>query len=282
MCQPESRTRALVSIVAQPDAWSHSACSAIAPRIVNTSRRVTWKRPPRELAKSAPPISAVQVMWPNGARTARSVSFSMIAKIVCWLRLSIIVLSAYPGALEGREAGADHGPRGPSRRAARGGGTWWATSSSTAPLPISSITPTAMNVPFRARQQVGLQQRGPDQPPPCPRVGSRTRPPRSSGSRRGGRERERGHRHRDHEAADDDDRRDQDRVVGELGDDRGHEPREESAGQQQLPEPRRKVDEVPLGFADAGLSMSSAMAAATVGAARGRPPPPDPEYPAAS
>ena len=35
------------------------------PTIVKTSPCVRWNRPPRELANRAPPISAVQVMWPN-------------------------------------------------------------------------------------------------------------------------------------------------------------------------------------------------------------------------
>ena len=61
-CQPSSITRALVSMTAQPEDWSHSACSATTPRIVSTSPRETRNRPSRVLANNAPPISAVQVM----------------------------------------------------------------------------------------------------------------------------------------------------------------------------------------------------------------------------
>ena len=94
MCQPSSITSALVSITAQPEDWSHSACSAMTPRIVSTSPRETRKRPPRELANSAPPISAVHVMWPNGARTARNASIWRIAMTVWSWRSSSSVCSA--------------------------------------------------------------------------------------------------------------------------------------------------------------------------------------------
>ena len=180
-------------------------------RTSGRAARDRWKRPPRELANSAPPISAVQVMWPNGASTARNASISRMAMTGLLVEVVEQRLQRVAGALEGREAGADDGAEHHpvARRAV--------------------VDLMGDDQQHRALADLLDQADGDERARSRPAAG---RSPAAPSRRRASvpaseeaehdllgrqvavapaRERERGHRHRDQEAADDDHGRHEDR-----------------------------------------------------------------------